>query len=130
MDRESVLVVDDAPDIRELLSYTLEVEGYTVLQASDGGEALEVAAAHEPAVIVMDMQMPILDGIEATKRLKSERRLRDIPVIAYSAYSRDLLSRDLFTDVVPKPSSLDEILSAISRSRVRRKAGNSCLQEA
>lgn len=123
MDQDCVLVVDDAPDIRELLSYTLEVEGYNVLQASDGGEAIEVAAAHEPAVIVMDMQMPILDGIEATKRLKSERRLRDIPVIAHTAYSRDLPSRELFTAVIPKPCSLDEVLAAITQSRTRRKPG-------
>jgi|SRR5688572_6890683 CheY-like chemotaxis protein len=119
MDQESVLVVDDASDIRELLSYTLEVEGYNVLQASDGGEAIEVANEHEPAVIVMDMQMPILDGIEATKRLKSERRLRDIPVIAYTAYSRDLPSRELFAAVIPKPCSLDEVLTAITRTRAR-----------
>ena len=121
MDQQSVLVVDDAQDIRELLSYTLEVEGYNVLQASDGDEALAVAATHEPAVIVMDMQMPVLDGIEATRRLKKERRLRDIPVIAYTAFSRDLPSRDLFTAVIPKPCSLDEILSAVAESRARIK---------
>ena len=99
--------------------------------ASDGGEAIEVANEHEPAVIVMDMQMPILDGIEATKRLKSERRLRDIPVIAYTAYSRDLPSRELFAAVIPKPCSLDEVsphssdnhgLSITPNTRTRARA--------
>jgi CheY-like chemotaxis protein len=122
MDQESVLVVDDAPDIRELLSYTLEVEGYNVLQASNGDEALEVAAAHRPAVIVMDMQMPIVDGVEATKRLRTERRLRDIPVIAYTAFARDIPSRDLFNAVVPKPCSPDEILNTIAQLRRSRRS--------
>jgi len=121
MDQEFVLVVDDTPDMRELLSYTLEVEGYNVLQACNGDEALEVAATHKPAVIVMDVQMPILDGIEATKRLKSERRLRDIPVIAYTAFSRDLPARDLFTAVIPKPCSPDEVLNAVLQSHSKRR---------
>src|SRR5688500_16568624 len=86
--------------------------------ASDGGEAIEVANEHEPAVIVMDMQMPILDGIEATKRLKSERRLRDIPVIAYTVYSRDLPSLD---EVSPHTSD-NHGLSITPNTRTRARA--------
>jgi CheY-like chemotaxis protein len=119
MDQASVLVVDDVSDIRELLSYTLEVEGYRVLQACDGSEAIELAASHEPAVIVMDMQMPVLDGIEATRRLKSKGRLKHIPVIAYTAHAADLPSRELFETVLPKPCSPEEVISAVARLRSR-----------
>jgi CheY-like chemotaxis protein len=117
MDTESVLVVDDVADLRDLLTYTLEVEGYNVLQAADGSEALQVAESHEPSVIVMDMQMPIMDGIEATRRLKSKRELQHIPVIAYTAYSRDLPSRELFDAVLAKPCSPEAVLHAIARTK-------------
>jgi CheY-like chemotaxis protein len=117
MDGGPVLVVDDAPDVRELLAYTLEGEGYRVLQAGDGHEALQVAASQDPEVIVMDMQMPVMDGIETTRRLKSEFRRKRIPVIAYTAFAGDLPSRDLFDAVLPKPCSPEEVLLAIARSR-------------
>jgi two-component system cell cycle response regulator DivK len=122
MDGEAVLVVDDVPDVRELLSYTLEVEGYRVLQAGDGNEALELAATHEPAVIVMDVQMPIMDGVEATRRLKGQGKLRHIPVIAYTAFKTDLPSHDLFDAVLPKPCSIDDVLSAVARTRAGAKS--------
>lgn len=121
MDQESVLVVDDAPDIRELLSYTLEVEGYDVLQASDGEEAVALATTHAPDVIVMDVQMPSVDGIEATRRIKDECGLEHIPVIAYTAFTIDPPSRNLFTAVLPKPCSPDDVLSAIVQSRSSRE---------
>jgi CheY-like chemotaxis protein len=120
MDGEAVLVVDDVADIRELLSYTLESEGYAVLQAGDGSEALALAASHEPAVIVMDVNMPVMDGVEATRRLKGKGALKHIPVIAYTAFATDLPSRELFEAVLPKPCSPDEVLKAIGHSRRMR----------
>lgn len=101
MVHRSVLLVDDVPDVpdvpdvREVLSYALELEGYRVLQAGSGHEAIELAATHKPAVIIMDLQMPVLDGIEATTRIKQENTLRHIPVIAYTAFATDLPSREL-----------------------------------
>jgi two-component system, cell cycle response regulator DivK len=121
MDGQAVLVVDDVSDIRELLSYTLEFEGYDVLQAADGTEALTLAASHEPAVIVMDMNMPVMDGVEATRRLKSESALKHIPVIAYTAFAADLPSRELFDEVLPKPCSPEDVLKAVGRSRKVRR---------
>ena len=121
MDQEAVLIVDDVSDMRELLSYTLEVEGYSVLQACDGNEAIELAISRQPAVIVMDVQMPILDGVEATRQLKSKRGLRHIPVIAYTAHAANLPSGNLFDAVLPKPCSPDEVLSAVARSHSAAK---------
>jgi len=123
MDGGSVLVVDDATDVRELLSFTLEEEGYEVLQACNGQEALEVAKAHEPAVIVMDVQMPVMDGIEATRQLKSEGALRHIPVIAYTANRAGLPASELFAAILPKPCSPDEVIGAVARSRGDKKKG-------
>lgn len=117
MDDEHVLLVDDVPDVREVLSLALELEGYNVLQAGAGDEAVELAAEHEPFVIIMDMQMPVMDGIEATLRIKEDRGLRHIPVVAHTAFASDIPSKDLFTAVLPKPCSPDHVLGTIARFR-------------
>ena len=80
----SVLIVDDTADNRKLLACNLEDEGYVVTTAANGLEAIEAAAAEHPDVILMDIVMPVLDGIEACRRLKADPALRDIPVIMAS----------------------------------------------
>ena len=76
-----LLLVDDAPDIVKLLSHLMTNRGYQVLQAYNGPKALAVAAAESPDVILLDINMPEMDGIEVCRRLKVDERLRAIPVI-------------------------------------------------
>ena len=78
---EKVLVVDDEFDIRDLLSRFLTEEGYEVILASNGEEAIELAERENPQVILLDIMMPGIDGIETCKRLKAEEKTRFIPVI-------------------------------------------------
>ena len=81
----SIVVVDDDPDAREMLSEYLVFCGFAVHQARDGREAIDVAERIRPAVMLMDLMMPRMDGWEATRRLKTDARTREITIVAVSA---------------------------------------------
>lgn len=83
----TILIVDDNDDLRNLLMIQLGNRGFAVLTAANGLEAIELAKSASPALILMDLNMPELDGWEATCQLKRDPKLRDIPVIALTAYS-------------------------------------------
>ncbi len=113
--RPRVLVVDDAPDIRDVIAIALGAAGIEVITAADGLEALIAAHSARPAVILMDVNMPVLNGIEATRLLRAAMATRDTPVIAHTARP-DLLAGPivrLFEFVVPKPAGPEEIVAAV-----------------
>jgi len=108
---EKILVVDDEWELRNLLTEFLTGEGYDVIQASNGEEALELAEKEEPQVILLDVKMPGIDGIEVCRRLKEEDKTRFIPIVMVTALEdRDV---DAFVegadDFVTKPFSLVEL---------------------
>jgi two-component system cell cycle response regulator DivK len=82
-----ILVVEDQEDNRQILRDLLSGAGFEVIEAEDGEAGLAAAAASKPDLILMDIQLPILDGHEATRRLKADATLRDIPVIAVTSYA-------------------------------------------
>jgi two-component system, cell cycle response regulator DivK len=82
-----ILIVEDDEMNRDMLSRRLVMQGYSVVQATDGMEGLEMAAAEAPDLILMDMSLPDLDGWETTRRLKAEEDTRPIPVIALTAHA-------------------------------------------
>jgi CheY-like chemotaxis protein len=81
-----ILVVDDTRDSRELFAEYLRMAGFQTEQAGSGREAIDKAAALRPSAIVMDLEMPEMDGWEATRRLKADARTAGIPVVALSAH--------------------------------------------
>ena len=81
----TVLVVDDDPVIQKLLQVNFEMEGYSVITASDGLEGLERARADRPDIIVCDIMMPRMDGLEVTRTLKADPDTASIPIILLSA---------------------------------------------
>jgi two-component system cell cycle response regulator DivK len=81
----TVLIADDDPDILSIVSLCLEAEGYLVHSAVNGREAVEMATAHHPDLILMDMMMPELSGCEAASVLRADARTRDIPIVGLSA---------------------------------------------
>src|SRR5438270_13660501 len=83
----TILIVEDNEMNRDMLSRRLERKGYAVLIAVDGESGLEVARANMPDLILMDMSLPVVDGWEATRRLKSDDRLNHIPVIALAGHA-------------------------------------------
>ncbi|NUM45165.1 MAG: response regulator [Anaerolineales bacterium] len=80
-----ILVVEDVPNIRDLLQYTLKFKGYPVITARNGEDALEKIAAERPALIISDVLMPIMDGFDLCQRLRGNPETRDIPIILISA---------------------------------------------
>jgi diguanylate cyclase (GGDEF)-like protein len=120
-----VLVVDDVPDNVKLLSYELADQGYEILTASDGLSAVDLAQSRRPDVILLDVMMPGIDGIEACRRLKADAATAGIPVIMISA--RDL-EEDVVAgldagacDYVTKPFNVPIVLARV-RSAARAKA--------
>lgn len=82
-----VLVVDDDQSIQRVLVQTLELEGYEVVTASDGVEALETLAGELPDVVILDVMMPKLDGLDVLKRMRAQERTQTVPVILLTARS-------------------------------------------
>jgi two-component system, cell cycle response regulator DivK len=92
--RHLVLVVDDFEDNRSMYAVYLSYSGYDVVEAADGVEAVEVARRTMPDIVVMDLSLPLMDGWEATRRLKADERTRHIPVIALTGHALAGHSRD------------------------------------
>jgi two-component system, cell cycle response regulator DivK len=86
-ERPRVLLVDDYPDAREMYSEYLEFSGFDVIQAGNGQEALQRAVDAAPDIILMDLSLPVMDGWEATRRLKSDSRTAAIPVVALTGHA-------------------------------------------
>jgi signal transduction histidine kinase/DNA-binding response OmpR family regulator/HAMP domain-containing protein len=102
--RTTVLVVDDDPSVRSLLAKTLEKDGYRVISARNGVEALALAREHRPQAITLDVLMPQMDGWAALKELKADTELRDIPVIMVSVLNERGMAIPLgAADFVTKP---------------------------
>ena len=111
----TILIVEDNEMNRDMLSRRLERKGYEVLIAVDGEKGLEVARANRPDLILMDMSLPVVDGWEATRRLKADDRLKEIPVIALTAHAmandRDKALEAGCDDYDTKPIELPRLLA-------------------
>jgi two-component system, cell cycle response regulator DivK len=122
--RNSILIVEDERDSREMLSEYLTHCGFVVHEAADGLEAIDIATRIHPAVILMDLMMPRLDGWEATRRLKADARTRDITIIALSAVSfidEQQAAREAgCDDFIPKPCDLVQLADVLRRILNRR----------
>lgn len=84
----TVLVVDDMPDARDLLARLLRIGGYAALTAEDGYEALAAIEHHAPDLVLLDLTMPRMDGVEVLRRLRSDPRWRQLPVILFTGLSQ------------------------------------------
>ncbi|HEY7161487.1 MAG TPA: response regulator transcription factor [Acidobacteriota bacterium] len=125
--RKNILIVEDEKDIIEVLRYYLEKENYRVHVAQDGFQALELASKIIPNLILLDLMLPRLDGIETCRRLKSDERLRDIPVIMVTAKAEEAdkikgleIGAD---DYVTKPFSAKELVARV-KAHLRRREGS------
>lgn len=119
---EKVLVVDDESQIRDLLKEFLTNEAYEVILASNGKEAIELAEREHPDVILLDVMMPEIDGIEVCKRLKEEPKTQFIPIIVITGYvDNKIVAIEVGADdFVHKPVNLTELafrVKSILRTR-------------
>jgi CheY-like chemotaxis protein len=109
-----VLIVEDYDDARTMVEMILEDAGYRVLLAADGFEGVALARQHKPDAILMDIFMPGLDGIEATRQIKADPSTAAVPVIAYTAKPASVRDgEELFAAVCAKPCPPDELLKVV-----------------
>jgi two-component system cell cycle response regulator DivK len=112
-----ILIVDDDEINRRLFKTILDAEGYKTLQAADGKSALDVAKQESPDLIILDIQMPVMDGITAFSLLKSEPSSNSIPVVALTSYAMEGERKKLlslgFTEHIPKPIELRKFTEVI-----------------
>jgi DNA-binding response OmpR family regulator len=114
-----ILIVDDQPDIRQTTAMALEQGGHRPITASNGLEGLERARAERPDLILMDIEMPRMDGWEALRLLRLDETTRDIPVamftILFDLREKVRALKYGAQDYISKPFSLDELLDRIDR---------------
>ena len=125
----TILIVEDEQDIRELLAYNLEKEGYATVQAADGKEGLELARSRKPDLILLDLMLPKMDGLAVCRELERDSGTVRIPIIMLTARGEDvdrILGFELGADdYVVKPFNIRELLlriRAILRRQVMWKA--------
>lgn len=125
-----ILIADDDPLLRALLQHKLAAEDHHIFAAEHGGEVLDMVRDHAPDLIVLDAMMPVMDGFEVLRRLKSGASTRDIPVIMLTALKRE---QDVVgglqlgaADYLAKPFIPDELVQRIRRllATVQREQGH------
>jgi CheY-like chemotaxis protein len=114
---ERVLVVEDNDTSMKLFRDVLQVSGYSTFEATTGEEAVELALVHEPALVLMDVQLPGIDGVEALEKLRQDERTASIPVLALTAQAMSG-DRERFLDAgfdgyLSKPVDVAELLEAV-----------------
>ncbi len=123
-----ILVADDSADTVTMISLFLQQEGYRVVTASNGEDAIKVAAQTIPNLILMDVSMPTLDGFGATRRIREDPILRDIPIIAVTAFSTEGFQRAAYdvgvSGYLTKPVDLDRMCHLIRRLLSPSGSGN------
>lgn len=118
--RRTVLIVDDFDDTRLLLRTWFERRGFSVIEAENGVQAIDRAATDSPDLIIMDVEMPKLDGLAATRQIRSVKELRFVPIVAVSAYGAEQF-RELalaagcneYVSTPFEPTTLENIVRAL-----------------
>jgi two-component system cell cycle response regulator DivK len=116
---EQILVVEDNEKNMKLLRDVLQATGYRTLEASTGAQALTLATEHGPALVLMDIRLPDMDGVEALSRLRTDERTASLPVIALTAQAMEGDSERFrqagFDGYLSKPIDIDELLTTVEQ---------------
>ncbi len=114
---KKILVIEDTEDNRQILRDLLGMAGYEMIEAHDGAEGVAMAERHLPDLILMDIQMPVMDGYEATRRIKAVPELKSVPVIAVTSYALsgdEARTREAGCDAyIAKPYSPRQLLAKV-----------------
>ena len=115
----TVMVVEDFEDNRFMMRRLLEMSGYRVVEAVNGQEAVEIALRERPDLILMDLSLPLLDGLAATRRIREQPDLRQVPIVAVSAHDTADFHADALAagcnEYVTKPIDFDQLDSLLQR---------------
>ena len=122
---EQILVVEDNEKNMKLFRDVLQATGYRTLEASTGGLALMLATEHGPALVLMDVRLPDMDGVEALRRLRMDERTASIPVLAITAQAmkgdRERFGEAGFDGYLSKPVDIDALLATVEQLCGRRR---------
>jgi two-component system, cell cycle response regulator DivK len=114
-----VLVVEDFEDSRFMMRRLLEMSGYRVVEASDGEQAVKLALQERPALVLMDLSLPKLDGLSATRRIRQRKGSANLPIVAVSAHDSPETRNDALVagcnDYLTKPIDFDQLKSLLDR---------------
>ena len=111
----SVLLVEDDKDIRDAMSALLESEGYTVLTAGNGEEALRILDRGQPCVVLLDLMMPVMSGAELLEVVRQDAALARVPIVVVSAWPEEASRLNGTCAFVKKPIDLAELLSVVAQ---------------
>lgn len=118
-EKKVFLVVEDFEDSRFMMRRLLEMAGYLVLEASDGEQAVKMALDARPALILMDLSLPKLDGLSATREIRKQRVLRKVPIVAVSAHDSPQTRAEALAagcnEYVTKPIDFDNLNAVLAR---------------
>ena len=113
-----ILLVEDTEDNRQIVRDLMESVGYDLIEAEDGAAGVALAAEHRPDLILMDIQLPVMDGYEACRRIKADPDLRHIPIIGVTSYALsgdEARAKEAGCDAyVPKPFSPRQLLAKVN----------------
>jgi two-component system cell cycle response regulator DivK len=125
---KTILIIEDNEENLDLFSALLKCGGYRTLEAKNGSEGVRLAFEEKPHLILMDIQMPVMDGWETIKILRDEPSTRDIPSIALTSDhvrgDRQRFIKLGFDDYIPKPVTLKEFMKIVEEHLNRRLTGN------
>ena len=126
-DKQTILVVDDEQDLLDLIEYNLKKEGFDVITAEDGKEGIEVARERNPDLMLLDIMMPKMDGMEVVERMRADKSLKHIPIIFLTARGDEKTEVKGLDkggdDYITKPISTTKLISRI-KAVLRRFEGN------
>lgn len=109
---KKILIVEDVADVRAMMKILIESQGYETRTARDGYEAIEIAKEYLPDLILMDLMMPVMDGFTAARLIRENEKLKNIPIVAITAYGDTCLEKALetgFDNVVVKPIDFENL---------------------
>ncbi len=128
--KKVILIVEDETKNLKLIRDLLQVVGYSTLEATEGKQAVEIARAKRPDLILMDIQLPVMDGLEATKILKEDTVTKDIPIVALTAYAMagdeekiiEAGCKDYLTKPINTRGFLKKVEEYLKSEELRRKS--------
>ncbi len=127
-----ILIVEDNPPNMRLMEMTLRAKGYTLLRATDGEEALDMAIKNKPALIIMDIQLPKVNGLEVTKRLRQMPDFNHIPIIAVTAYAmrgdEERIIKAGCDAYLSKPINTHQLAEIVAKMLLQGQKDSICLQ--
>jgi two-component system, cell cycle response regulator DivK len=116
--QKTILVAEDMEDTRQLMKILLEMFGYIVIEAKNGQQAVKNAAQYHPDLILMDMSMPVMDGLTATKAIRKFNEKIKIPIIAVTAFGKHFYEQAIgagCNDLISKPVDFDTLKALIEQ---------------